>query len=68
MKKEVYINKKRKVEKSTFPYITYFIRNERLLKKDRLIPFTLHTQAEPLNVFNYWFKVGKRSLIACVIF
>ncbi|MDQ0858815.1 hypothetical protein QFZ72_002294 [Bacillus sp. V2I10] len=32
------------------------------------MPFTLHTQTEPLNVFNYLFKVGNRSLIECVIF
>lgn len=35
---------------------------------DRLIPFTLHAHTEPLTVFSYWFKDGKRSLIECVIF
>ncbi|CAI7726700.1 hypothetical protein WT0BACILLUS_00662 [Bacillus altitudinis] len=35
---------------------------------DRLIPFTLHSQTESLTIFSYWFKVGKRSLIECVIF
>jgi len=40
----------------------------RLLKKDRLIPLLCIHKTEPLNIFNYWFKVGKRSLIECVIF
>ncbi|MDT3428967.1 hypothetical protein J2Z22_004563 [Paenibacillus forsythiae] len=35
---------------------------------DRLLPFTLYSQTEPLNVFNYAFKAGKRSLMNQTIF
>jgi len=40
----------------------------KIIKKGQTNPVYSVSQTEPLNVFNYRFKDGKRSLIACVIF
>lgn len=37
------------------------------IKKGQTNPDYSVSQTEPLNIFNYWFKDGKRSLNACVI-
>jgi len=46
----------------------FFMYAMKIIKKGQTNPVYSVSQTEALNVFNYWFKVGNRSLIACVIF
>ncbi len=58
-----YTYKKERQNESAFPSIAVTTAVCRIIKKGQTAPVYSVSQTEPLNVFNYEFKVGKRNLI-----